>query len=95
MEDLLALRAEIDAIDAEMAPLFERRMQAAAQVAAYKRKHGLPVLDAAREEQVLQRATERIQNELLQPYYKEYMQHLMTLSRQYQQTLLQQEHSVF
>ena len=49
------IRSRIDAIDREMAALFVRRMGAAADVAAYKQAEGLPVLDAAREEAVLQK----------------------------------------
>ena len=52
-EDLQALRAQIDAIDRDMVRLFETRMGVSGQVAAYKLERGLPVLDAAREEQVL------------------------------------------
>ena len=52
-EDLQALRAQIDAIDRDMVRLFETRMGVSEQVAAYKLERGLPVLDAAREEQVL------------------------------------------
>ena len=44
---------EIDAVDAEMAALFERRMRAVADVARYKAETGKPVFDAAREAAVL------------------------------------------
>lgn len=53
MEDLNALRAEIDAIDRDLAALFLRRMDVTGRVGAYKQKNGLPVLDAGREREVL------------------------------------------
>ena len=48
MDLLQQARAEIDAVDAEMAALFERRMRAVADVARYKAETGKPVFDAAR-----------------------------------------------
>ena len=49
MDALEQARAEIDEVDAQLAALFERRMAAVLQVAEYKRAHGLPIFDAARE----------------------------------------------
>ena len=49
MEELLAARARIDRIDAELARLFEERMAAAAKIGAWKQAHGRPVRDPARE----------------------------------------------
>lgn len=49
MDALEQARAEIDTVDAQLAALFERRMAAVLQVAEYKRAHGLPIYDAARE----------------------------------------------
>ena len=43
---LLQAREEIGSIDAEMAALFCRRMQAVGRVAAYKKDTGMPVFDA-------------------------------------------------
>ena len=47
--DLTELRAQIDAVDAELVALLERRFDVAAAIADYKRAHGLPVLDTGRE----------------------------------------------
>ena len=44
MDALEQARAEIDAVDTQLAALFERRMAAVLQVAEYKRAHGLPIL---------------------------------------------------
>ena len=51
--ELAEIRREIDRIDDEMLRLFCRRMDCAGQVAAYKAVHGMPVLNTAREQQVL------------------------------------------
>ena len=55
MEDLKAIREEIDAIDAQLLPLLCRRMDCSLRVAAYKAARGLPVLNAEREGQILDR----------------------------------------
>ena len=74
MDALEQARAEIDTVDAQLAALFERRMAAVLQVAEYKRAHGLPVYDAARETAVLEKAAARIQDPALRPYYKDHVQ---------------------
>lgn len=53
MRDLREIRQELDQVDREMVRLFEKRMNLALEVAQYKTAHGMPVLDASREEQVL------------------------------------------
>lgn len=81
-------RREIDEIDAKMADLFERRMAAAARVAAFKQQNGLPVLDAGREAAVVEKNLARLQNAVLAPYYTDYIKGMMALSRQYQTQIL-------
>ena len=83
MDTLEQARAEIDAVDAQLAALFERRMAAVLSVAQYKQAHGLPIFDAAREAVVLEKAAARIQNAALRPYYKDHVQHMMDLAKQY------------
>ena len=46
-------RRELDGIDDELLQLFCRRMEIAAQIGAYKKANGLPILDPARERQIL------------------------------------------
>ena len=83
MDALEQARAEIDAVDAQLAALFERRMAAVLQVAEYKRAHGLPVYDASRETAVLEKAAARIQDPALRPYYKDHVQNLMAVAKQW------------
>ena len=68
MDALEQARAEIDAVDTQLAALFERRMAAVLQVAEYKRAHRLPIYDAAREAAVLEKAAARIQDPALRPW---------------------------
>ena len=88
MNQLEQARIEINKIDEQMAVLFERRLQAAEQVAAYKKQQGLPIFDKAREQAVIEKNLSRIQNQAYCPYYHAFLQHLMDLSKEYQATLL-------
>ena len=88
MDALEQARTEIDTVDAQLAALFERRMAAVLQVAEYKRAHGLPIYDAAREAAVLEKAAARIQQPALRPYYKDHVQHMMDIAKQYEAAVL-------
>ena len=69
MDELQQARVEIDAVDQEMARLFERRMAACRQVAQYKKERGLPILDANREAAVIERGAQRVEEPDLREYY--------------------------
>ena len=88
MDTLEQARAEIDAVDAQLAALFERRMAAVLSVAQYKQAHGLPIFDAAREAVVLEKAAARIRNAALRPYYKDHVQNMMDVAKQYEAEVL-------
>lgn len=53
------IRGKINEIDDQLLPLLMRRMDAAGKVAGIKREAGIPVLDARREQQILDRIRER------------------------------------
>ena len=57
--DLNELRNEINQIDDEILDLFLRRMDAAAQVADYKRAHDLPIYQPQREREILKKAADK------------------------------------
>lgn len=90
MDQLEQARREIDEVDAQLAALFERRMRAVVQVARYKKEHGLPIHDPAREEQVLERSALRIEDPALRPYYLDHVRNRMAVARQYEALLLGQ-----
>lgn len=77
-------RKTINDVDAQMAELFEKRMHAVEMVYAHKKKHGLPVPDQQRENQVIATNASRIADETIKAYYIDYLKHLMGLSRAYQ-----------
>ena len=81
-------RIEINAVDKELALLFEKRMRASEKVATYKREHGLPILDAAREAAVIERGASLIKDDTLREYYVQFLKNTMQISRAYQSRLL-------
>ncbi len=89
MDGLQEARKIINEVDVKMAELFVRRMEAAEMVADYKREHGMPILDAARESEVIRNGAERISQDAYRGYYMDFMRDTMTISRRYQQKILQ------
>lgn len=57
MADITFLRKEMDEIDTELVRLYLRRMETAAKIGEYKRRHDLPVYVPERESQLLQRVS--------------------------------------
>lgn len=88
MDELDTLRSQINEIDAQLRILFERRMSTAGSIAQYKREHDLPVLNAAREAEVLKANVSALENKDLAPLYTDFLRENMALSRAYQAQLL-------
>lgn len=92
MDQLMMAREEIDAIDRQMAALFERRMAAAAKILQYKKENDLAIFDSDREQQVaMQNRAYLSGGEDMIPLYDQFITHLMNLSKQYQASLLKKE----
>ncbi len=88
MNQLDEARRVIDHVDRQMAALFEQRMEAVRQVAAFKAEHSLPILNAGREEEVVAKNRALLEDPALFPYYEEFIRQVMALSRRYQAELL-------
>jgi chorismate mutase/prephenate dehydratase len=87
--DLQEARKVIEEIDKNMAALFEKRMNTVTDVAKYKIENGLPVLDAKREERLLEKNEAYIENPEFIPYYKDFLNSLMRVSKNYQNVLME------
>ena len=83
--ELNEIRARIDAIDEQMLSLFLERMSCAEQVAVYKKERNLPILNAAREQEILAEVETRSGE--LAPYARELFRVLMDLSKDRQREL--------
>ncbi len=88
MTKLDEARKNINEIDEEIAQLFEKRMMAVEDVIAYKIENDLPIFDESREKEVIKRNVEKLNNKELRPYYEEYLQMMMDISKKYQKDIL-------
>ena len=89
MNKLEKARLAINEADAQIAQLFEKRMQAVEDVVAYKMENGLPVFDGAREKEVIEKNLAKISDEKLKPYYEDMLVQLMRISKEYQKTIME------
>ena len=88
--ELSDYRKRLDEIDEELLRLFSERMNIAAQIASWKQENSLPVLDARREKEKLQRI-EEMSNPELADYSFTLFSMLMELSRSRQNRILHRE----
>ena len=85
--ELKDLREQIDEIDRQLVPLFIKRMNVSADVAEYKRKSGMRVLDPSRERALLEKISESAGEEF-EEYARNLYYTILDLSRSYQYTRL-------
>ena len=90
--DIKESRAEIDALNRELVEKFCRRMDVAADVADYKREHGLPVYDRTREREILADMAD-LAGEDYRYYAKIFFTVMMDLSKARQSNLLAAAHA--
>lgn len=90
-EDKLgAVRRDIDRIDSELIPLFVERMKCSERVAEIKAAAGIPVLNAAREQEILDKvraAAGEEYGEAAAALYRE----IMSISRERQKAMMQKK----
>ena len=77
---LETLRQEIDSIDTQIFDLFEQRIAVAKQIGAYKKEHGLSVLDSSREDSKKDQVKISVSPELT-PYALELLEVLMKAAK--------------
>ncbi len=84
-------RAKIDRIDTEIERLFEERFHAVEGIVKYKMENDLPVLDSSREESIIENSIARLHNKELEKYYRDFYQHLLDVSKEYQKEIMEKE----
>ena len=80
-------RKIISEVDAQIAELFVKRMKAARMICEHKMQFGLPVLDQKREDDLIERNSALVKDELLREYYIDFLRNQMAVSRAYQYRL--------
>ena len=91
--DLIELREQIDAIDAQIVALYEQRMDVCRQVAEYKIDTGKKVFDRQREAEKLTKVASLTHNEFNSQGVKELFEQIMSMSRKLQYQLLTEKGS--
>lgn len=97
MTELDEYRNTIDEIDNELVRLFEQRLQTVLKIAEYKEKKHLPVLDAGREELVIQKNLARLSTDAYEQETVQFFQAIMAITKNVQsskikKTNYKQEH---
>ena len=90
MDELTALRGEIDVIDRQIAELFQRRMDVTCRVGQYKLKRQMNVLDEEREKQVLEAKAALSDDPAMQSALTTLFETIMSISRKQQRQLVQE-----
>lgn len=85
--DLNDYRTKIDKIDEQIVKLIAKRMDVAADIAAYKKENGLPLIDATRERQKLADLA-RLAPDGMKEYTQLFYSLMFDLSRSYQGRLV-------
>lgn len=88
MTDLTELRNAIDAIDEKLRGLYVERLELVKRIAAYKMEHDLPVYDASREAQVIEKSLGAIADEAIRNKYKEVLETIMKTAKDLQKEIV-------
>ena len=91
MNELENLREKIDTIDKEMITLFEKRMDIVADIAAYKIKNNLPVLNQNREDIVVSKVKSTVKNKDYADGAADLIKDIMEISKKFQQKLISKQ----
>ena len=91
MNELENLREKIDTIDKEMIALFEKRMDVVADIAAYKIKNNLPVLNQNREDIVVSKVKSTVKNKEYADSAADLIKDIMEISKKFQQKIISKQ----
>lgn len=88
MSKLDDAREIINGVDKHMIDLFKIRMQASKMVAEYKMEVGMPILDSSREQALIEKNLEALNDEELKKYYLTFIEGVLKASKDYQKDLI-------
>lgn len=83
-EELIKLRKEIEAVDKDLATLFNKRMDLVKKINNIKKKLNLDVLDKDREKYLLDLNKNYIDDQEVLNYYQRLYKELLNISKEYQ-----------
>ena len=88
MKDIKDVRKEINQVDKDMAALFEKRMNLSKEIALYKKERSIAVYDEIRENEIINKNKEYIQDEEIRQYYVNFIKDTMDISKSYQEKIV-------
>ncbi|MGL4874186.1 MAG: prephenate dehydratase [Clostridium sp.] len=94
MSELEEYRKQIDEIDREITRLFEKRMDVVLGVANYKKKNNLPIFHKGREEKVIEKNINRLENKEYEKDLEKFLNGMMEVSRELQRRKLEENKDV-
>ena len=91
MNELENLRERIDTIDKELIALFEERMNVVNDIAEYKIKNNLPILNQNREDIVISKVKSIVKNKEYTDSAIDFIKDIMEISKKFQQKLISEK----
>lgn len=88
--DILECRNEIDKIDKKLVELLEKRMDIAINVAKYKIKNNMPIFNATRELEIIEKSINRLNDKEYSNITEKFFNYLMSLSREVQEKVFEE-----
>ncbi|WNZ90957.1 chorismate mutase [Streptococcus iniae] len=89
--ELKDIRQEIDKVDIALVALIEKRMDLVATVTSYKKRHQLPVLDAQRENYILEKVAGLVTKDLYKETVVQSFTAIMASSRAFQNQFIEND----
>ena len=81
------LRLEINDVDSKLVPLLLKRMALAHGVGMYKKAHGIPILNSASEQEIVEKVCDTAPPEQ-KAYISKLYEKIMEVSREYQADIM-------
>ena len=91
MNELENLRERIDTIDKELIALFEERMNVVNDIAEYKIKNNLPILNQNREDIVISKVKAIVKNKDYTDSAADLIKDIMEISKKFQQKIISKQ----
>ena len=91
MNELENLRERIDTIDKELITLFEERMNVVNDIAEYKIKNNLPILNQSREDIVISKVKSIVKNNEYTDSAIDFIKDIMEISKKFQQKIISKQ----
>ena len=91
MKNLDEIRLSINEVDLKIIESFKERMNLAKEVAIYKKENNMQVFDPKREEALIAKNINALNDKELEGYYLEVFKEILKQSKEYQKKIIDNE----